>query len=165
MSSFGVFICLSTTKLVNLLPNLIMWLTIFLRLFEVWFFKKEKVVLANCNPTNIRPIKRRQFLVPPCVIPCYKIIPTKKSVRVQDDDFSGFNRLLEIVTKNWLRIHSWLKNFNSSVKDSHFYIDGMIPKFPKKRFEYMLEISLRKKHTVISFIPWISFTLWLIEIK
>ena len=44
-------------------------------------------------------------MVSPCVIPCYNIIPIKTFVRAQDDNFSGFNILLETVIKNLLRIH------------------------------------------------------------
>ena len=71
---------------------------------------EEKLLLATCNPTQLQLIRGRPFLVSPCVIPCYKIIPIKNSVRSQDDNFSGFNRLLEKVIKDLLRINNYIMN-------------------------------------------------------
>ena len=68
--------------------------------------KGKIFLLATYDPTQLQPIRGRPFLVSPCVIPCCKIIPVKNSVRAQDDNFSGFNILLEKVIKNLLRIHS-----------------------------------------------------------
>ena len=75
-----------------------------------------KNVLATYNPTQLQPIIGRPFLFPPFVIPCYKITPIKNSVREQDDNLSGFNRLLEKSVKKLLRIHSLLMNLNGSAK-------------------------------------------------
>ena len=66
----------------------------------------KKYILATYDPTQLRPIIGSPFLVSPCDFPCYKIIPIKNSVRAQDDDFSGFKRLLEHFIKNLLRTHS-----------------------------------------------------------
>ena len=56
--------------------------------------------------------------------------------------------LLGTVIKKLLRIHSLLINLNGSAEDSHFYIQIMIHKLPLKRFGYMLEMFLQKKHPV-----------------
>ena len=113
---------------------------------------QRRKFLATYNPTQLQPIIGRPFLVSPCVIPCYKIIPIKNSVRAQDGNFSGFNRFLEKVINTLFRIHIWLINLKGSAKASHLYIRGMIPKSPQKSFEYMLEMSLNKNHPLISFI-------------
>ena len=68
--------------------------------------KGNKFILATFDPTQLQPIRGRPFLVYPCVIKCYKSIPIKNSVRVQDGNFSGFNRFLENILNNLLRIHS-----------------------------------------------------------
>ena len=44
-------------------------------------------LLETYHPTQLQHIRGRPFLVSPCVIPCYKIIPIKISVRAQDDSF------------------------------------------------------------------------------
>ena len=116
------------------------------------FTEEEKSLLATYNPTQLRPIRVHPFLVSPCVIPCYKIIPIKNSVRAQDDNISGFNRLIEKFIMNLLRINSLLMNLNGCAKASHFKICGMILNLPQKRFKHMLEMSLQKKHSIISFI-------------
>ena len=72
--------------------------------------KEEKNLLETCNPTQLQPIRGCSFLVSPCVIPCYKIIPIKNSVHSQDNNFSVFNILLEKVIKNLLRIKIVLMN-------------------------------------------------------
>ena len=59
--------------------------------------KEEKNLLETCNPTQLQPIRGRSFLVSPCVIPCYKIIPIKNSVRSQDDNF----RIQHIARKSY----------------------------------------------------------------
>ena len=59
--------------------------------------KGKKNILATYNPTQLQPIRGSTFMVPPCVIPWYKIIPIKNSVRAKDDNFSGFNRFLSQV--------------------------------------------------------------------
>ena len=88
-------------------------------MFLVWMFTKEKNLLATYYPTQLQPIRGRLFLVSPCVVPCYKIIPIKNFVGAQYDNFSGFNRLLEIFQNNLLRIHILLMNLNGSAKASH----------------------------------------------
>ena len=50
--------------------------------------KGNKFILATYNPTQLQTVRGRLFLVYPCVIPCYKIIPIKNYVRAQDDNFS-----------------------------------------------------------------------------
>ena len=50
------------------------------------FYKRDNFLLATYNPTQPQPIRGSPFLVSPCVIPCYKIIPIKNSVCVQDDN-------------------------------------------------------------------------------
>ena len=80
---------------------------------------KRKNLLETYDPTQLQPIRGRQFLVSPCVITCYKIIPIKNSVRAQDDKFSGFNRLLGKVINKLLIIHIWLMNLNGSSKASY----------------------------------------------
>ena len=62
---------------------------------------KEKKILAIYVLTKLQPIRGHPFLVSPCVIPCYKIISIKNSLCTQDDNFSGFNRFLEKVIKNF----------------------------------------------------------------
>ena len=44
-------------------------------------------LLATYNPTQLQPNRGHPFLVSPCVIPCYKIIPIKNYVRAKDDFF------------------------------------------------------------------------------
>ena len=100
LSSFRVFIWLPMIKSVKLPPYFIMWLTIFSKLFVVWMFTKEKDSLATYVPTQLQSIRGHLFMLPPCVIPYYKIIPIKNYVRAQDDNFSGFYRLLETVKNN-----------------------------------------------------------------
>ena len=39
--------------------------------------KVKNFVLETYNPTQLQPIIGRPFMVSPCVIPCYKIIPIK----------------------------------------------------------------------------------------
>ena len=51
------------------------------------FHKGKKILLEIYDPTQLQTIRGRPFLVSPCVIPCYKIIPIKNSVRTQDDNF------------------------------------------------------------------------------
>ena len=60
------------------------------------FHKRKNFLIATYDPTQLQPIRGRQFLVYPCVIPCYKIIPIKNSVCAQDDKFS---RIQQIVRK------------------------------------------------------------------
>ena len=81
--------------------------------------QRKKTLHATYDPTQLQPIRGCPFMVSPCVIPRYKIIPIKHSVRVQDVNFSGFNRFLEIFINTLLRIHSWLMNLNGSVKASY----------------------------------------------
>ena len=81
--------------------------------------KGNKFLLETYDPTYLQPIIERPFIVSPCVIPCYKTIPIKTFVRAQDDNFSGFNRLIETVMNNLLRIQSCLMNLNGSTKASH----------------------------------------------
>ena len=50
-------------------------------------FKKEKSMLAKYDPTQLQPIRGYPFLVSPCGIPCYKIIPKENYVRAEDDKF------------------------------------------------------------------------------
>ena len=100
--------------------------------------RRKKSLLATYNPTQLQPIRVHPFLVSPCVIPCYKIIPIKNSVRAQDDNFSGFNIFLETVIKNLLRIHSWLMNLNGSTKASHWDICGTTLELNQKFLDYML---------------------------
>ena len=77
-------------------------------IFEVIFVmnvhKGNKFLLATYYPTQLQPIIGSSFLVSPCVIPCHKIIPLK-TIRAQDDNFSGFNRFVEKVIKNLLITH------------------------------------------------------------
>ena len=57
-------------------------------------FTKEKIyILVTYNQTQIQPIIGRQFMVSPCIIPCYKIIPIKNSIRAQDDKFSTIQKI------------------------------------------------------------------------
>ena len=49
--------------------------------------KWNKFILATFDPTQLQPIRGRPFLAYPCVIKCYKSIPIKNSVRVQDGNF------------------------------------------------------------------------------
>ena len=49
--------------------------------------KGNRFVLASCDPTQPQPIRGRPFMVSPCVIPCYKIISIKDSVRAQYEIF------------------------------------------------------------------------------
>ena len=51
-------------------------------------FHKGKKNLATYDQTQLQPIRGHSFMVYPCVIPCYKIIPIKNYVRAQDDNFS-----------------------------------------------------------------------------
>ena len=51
------------------------------------FQKGIKFLIATYNPTQLQPIRGRPFLVSPCVIPCYKIIPIRNCVCAQDDFF------------------------------------------------------------------------------
>ena len=81
--------------------------------------KGNKLLLAIYDPTQLQPIRGRQFMVSPYGIPCYKIISIKNSVRTKDDNFSGFYRLLEKVIKNLLIIHSYLMDLNDSLKTSY----------------------------------------------
>ena len=71
------------------------------------FHKGKTIILETYDPTQLQPIRGRSFLVSPCVIPCYKIIPIKNSVRTQD------------YINNLLRIHSLFMNLNGSAKASH----------------------------------------------
>ena len=74
------------TKSVELLPNLIMLLTIF-KAFLGMNVHKGKKLFATYDPTQLRPISGRPFVVSPCVIPCYKTILIKNYVRSQDKNF------------------------------------------------------------------------------
>ena len=74
-------------------------------------------ILAIYEPTQLQPFRGHPFLVQPCVIPCYKIIPIKDSVCAQDNNFSGFNRFLEAFIKNLLINHRLLIHLNGSAKD------------------------------------------------
>ena len=68
--------------------------------------KGKKFLLATYDPTQLQPIRGRPFLVPPCVIPCYNIIPKKLLSAHRMIICSGFNIFLEKVIKNLLRLHS-----------------------------------------------------------
>ena len=67
---------------------------------------KGKYLLEIYKPTQPQHIKVIPYLASPCVIPCYKSILIKNSVRAQDDNFSGCSRFIEIVIKNLSIIHS-----------------------------------------------------------
>ena len=88
-------------------------------------------IQPNTSPNNQR--------TPISSVPlCYSMQQNnsyKNSIRAQDDFFLGFNILLETVIKNLLITHILLNHLNGSVKDSHFYICGMVLKFPQKRFK------------------------------
>ena len=87
-------------KSVKLLPNFIIRLPIFSRLFAVWI---KIFIIEKYYPTQLQPIRGYPFMVFPCVIPFYKIIPIKNSVRAQDDksfriqqiDRNSYKRLIE----------------------------------------------------------------------
>ena len=66
----------------------------------------NNLIPAKYDLTQLQPIRGIPFLVPPCVIPCYNIIPINKSIRSQDDNFSGFNRLIKTVIKSLFITHS-----------------------------------------------------------
>ena len=69
---------------------------IFKSFFGMNVNKGNKFLLEKYDPTQLQPIRGRPFLVSTCVIPCYKIIPIKNSVRTQDEKvFPGFNRFLK----------------------------------------------------------------------
>ena len=51
------------------------------------FHKGNRFIIKTYDPTQLQPIRGRPFLVSPCVIPCYKIIPIKNSICAQDDVF------------------------------------------------------------------------------
>ena len=72
--------------------------------------KGNEFLLATYNPIQLQPIRGRPFLVPPCVIPCYKIIPIKNSVRAQDDNF--------------FRIHQIARKFYKELIENSQLIDG-----------------------------------------
>ena len=89
------------------------------KFFGMNFHKVNKIFFQHTNQHNFNLLWDIHFLVSPCVLPCYKIIPIKNSVRAQDDNFAGFNILLEKFIKNLFRINSWLMNLNGSAKASH----------------------------------------------
>ena len=60
--------------------------------------KGNKFVLATYDPTQLQPVRGRPFLVSPCIIPCYKIVSIKNSVRAQDDNFF---RIQQIARHNY----------------------------------------------------------------
>ena len=62
--------------------------------------KTNKICVGTYDPTQLQPIRGHPFLASPSIIPCYKIVPIKNSVRAQEGKFSGLNRLQEKVTKN-----------------------------------------------------------------
>ena len=68
--------------------------------------KGNTFILATYNSIKLQSIRGCLFMVSPCVIPCYNIISFKNSVRTQDDNFSGFNRLIETFIKKLLGIKS-----------------------------------------------------------
>lgn len=49
--------------------------------------KGNKLIFATYDPTQLQPIQGRPFLVSPNIIPCYKVVPIKHSVRAQNHDF------------------------------------------------------------------------------
>ena len=55
--------------------------------------KGNKLVFATYDPTQLQPIKGRPFMVSPCIIPCYKVVQIKNSVRAQNE---GFFRIQQI---------------------------------------------------------------------
>ena len=57
--------------------------------------KGNKFIFSTYDPAQLQTIRGRPLLVSPCDIPCYKIILLNNLVRTQDDNFSGFNRLIE----------------------------------------------------------------------
>ena len=78
--------------------------------------KEEKNLLETCNPTQLQPIRGRSFMVSPCVIPCYKIIPIKNSVSAQD----YFFRITQISRNSYKELidnPQLIDGFNGSVKD------------------------------------------------
>ena len=77
------------TKFDNLIDN------IFKVVCGMNVHKLNKCIIATYNPTQLQPIRGHPCILSPCVIPCYKIISIKNYFRVQYDNFSGFNRLLE----------------------------------------------------------------------
>ena len=50
-------------------------------------FTKKKNILAEYDPTELQLIRELPFLVIPCAILCYNIIPVKTSVCAKDDNF------------------------------------------------------------------------------
>ena len=48
--------------------------------------KANTFILATYDPKQLQPIRGRPFQVSLCVIPCYKIISIKNSVRAQGDN-------------------------------------------------------------------------------
>ena len=70
------------------------------------FRKGNQFIFATSDPTKLQSIRGRLFMVYSCGIPCYKIIPIKNSFRAENDNFSGYKRLIENIINNLLIIHS-----------------------------------------------------------
>ena len=49
--------------------------------------KANKICVGTYDPTQLQPIRGHPFLVSPSIIPCYKIVPIKNSVRAQKGNF------------------------------------------------------------------------------
>jgi hypothetical protein len=61
-------------------------------------YKGNKLEVSTYDPTQLQPIRGHPFLVSPNVIPCYKIVQIKHSVRAQNPDFF---RIQQIARKNY----------------------------------------------------------------
>ena len=65
-------------------------------------YKARKLVIATYDPTQLQPIKSQPLLVSPNIIPCYKIIQIRHSVRTQNHNFY---RLQQIARMNYKELN------------------------------------------------------------
>ena len=55
---------------------------------RVNMYKGNVLEIATFDPTQLQPINGKPFLISPNVIPSYKIVPIKHSVRAQNEAHS-----------------------------------------------------------------------------
>ena len=88
-------------------------------------YKGNKLEVSTYDPTQLQPIRGHPFLVSPNVIPCYKIVQIKHSVRAQNPDFFRIQQIARKITKSYWKTLSLLLSLNSYVMALLLYFLGI----------------------------------------
>ena len=91
-------------------------------------YKGNKLEIGTYDPTQLQPINGHPFLVSPNLIPCYKIVQIKNSVRTQKRIKISFaySKLQEQTVKKCQRNLSLLMSLLSYAIDLHLCSLGIL---------------------------------------